>query len=399
MKTIYQILFAYLLISNSAASAMEPLILPGAVRLEGVGAVYGVVAGAKNLYGDSIDLLAGASFGEIQAQGALISNIPLGVDWLTLAGGYANLSEVHLDTKYVRGLQSGPTYRQEMSGNAMGAAISVRLIPDQMKLAFGYAKSEINLDDFSVSDRKINRPNKGGYFPIKTDSQSLSIEYKSFTAAIDNWGWMGLAAVTTATGRTGQSDTLTTDFKLAGYWRAHPKILLVQANRWSDAMVTKEDTNYKTSTQVATALNTGCSGLADTTERNDCATFETYLSEYIAQNNNHGLAVPMGGSQGVRSQDELSLRAGHTRLASFEAQYDISDFALPGSMKSGDTRLSVTPFYDLGWANDKESKVFDKAVQAYGIGLRMDLKNLPIRLSYAESKTDSAWFLAAGSSF
>ncbi len=371
-------------------------MLPVGSRLEGVGGVYGVAAGAKKLTGESIDLMVGASFGEVESQGALVSHVPLGLSWLSLSGGYLNLSKANLDTQYVRGLQNGPTFRQELSGNMYGLALDASLIPDRLKLTLGYLKSEINLDDYSVHGRKVQRPNKAGYFPVETTSQNLKLSYSNLTDGdFDGIGLKASAGLTTAAGRVGQSDTLTADFRLASYFKILPSLVFVQSNLWSDAHVTSENTKYKTSAQVAAALDTRCATLTDATERADCNELEGYLSEYIAQNNNKGLAVPIGGNQGVRSHDELSLRSAHTRLASFELRGDIGRYFL----KDASTKLEVTPFYDLGWSDDRESAVFDRAVQAYGLGLRIVKNNMPIRLAYAQSKSESAWFLALGQSF
>lgn len=362
------------LLSVSPLAHGEFFAVPGAARLEGVGLIYGAAAGAKNLAGERLDLMAGVSGGEVEAQGLAVADVPIGLPFAGLTLGFVNLSQARFNTAYARGLETAPLFRQEVSGQFLGGGLEFRLLEERLKFGLGLVQSEIRLDDYYVGDERVIRPNKSGYHPVKTSSNYLNVSYKQ------ELFYATLAAVT-ATGRTGQSDTLTATYTLGGEWPALSRVTLAGRARWSDAYVTKQEKRYLDEASVRSALNTGCAAAGDATEQARCQTLENSLASYVARNNLNGTAAPAGGSTGVKAFDEMSLRAGHTRVVSLEARYQAFRW------------LELAPTFDWGWSHDDGGKVFDKAVHSYGAALRSKIKDITARLAYAQTHDQSAWFL------
>lgn len=380
MNQIRFALTLVLLMGSSLQAKAEYFILPAAIRLEGVGGIYGAAAGAKRLIGKRVNLIGGASFGEVEAQGILVSDIPFGFENVGLMLGFANISRARFNTTYARGLDSAPVFEQEISGQFFGGGPELRFLDERFKLSLGLVISTINLDDYYIGDAKIERPNKSSYHAIKTSSYFFTTKYDSEPDDIKN-GWnVGLSALT-ANGRVAQSDTLTTTYSLSGRLVFTPRWALVGSARWSDAYITRQEKKYLSSAETKAALNTNCSTIIDANEQAKCQSLEDSLANYIAANNMYGTAAPLGGSNGVQAFDEFSLRAAHTRLLALELRFQIASW------------LQAVPVYQMGWSADNSQSLYDRSVHSYGGGLRFKIKTLAARLAYAQTHDQSAWFL------
>ncbi len=365
MSWIYNWVLLAGLFTTSGARA-ELFGVPAGLRLEGIGPLYGAVAGANNLVAERTNLLAGAAFGSVEAQGALVRDVPMGLPKGGLTFGFANLTQARFNTSYVRGLESGTVFEQEISGHLYGGGLEYHLL-ENLKLELGIVRSSVQLDDYYLNGQKIIRPNKNGFHTVKTDSHVMQIYFHQIPVG-------GGISLVSASGRSGQSDTLTATYSLNGQFAMLEKVTLHPRLRWSDAYISKQEKQYLDENRVRSALNTGCTTA-------DCLTLENSLAGYIARNNLHGTAVPLGGSQGVRAFDEFSLKAAHTRLVALELRWEILHW------------LQLAPSYELGWGRDQTKDLYEKSVQSYGLGLRAKVKDFALRLATAQTHDQSAWFL------
>ncbi len=389
MKHSFVVLLFLALLTNEAWAA-EYFLLPAAIRLEGVGAVYGAAGGAEKIFSERTKIVAGASFGEVQGAGFLLSDIPLGAENLALNLAFADVQKAKFQTSYSRGLEQNNVFDQEISATAYGATFDWHLADRTVKINAGMILSTINLDDFYVDGERIQRPSTSGYHPIETTSKILSVDWDR----VDNESQKGFkvgAGLATAEGRIGQSDLLVTNWRASFYLPLAEALGLAVHARWSDAHVTKKESRYTSAASAKAALGTNCAAIADATEQARCDYLENSIAEFVAQSNSSGTAAPIGGSNGLRAYDELSVKAAHTRLASAEMRWIFT--------RIGSVALAVTPFYDFGWSSDDEGKVFDKGTDSYGVGLRATYKAIPLRLTYAESQDQSAWFFTLGQMF
>jgi len=364
----------------TAASGAEFFAVPGGARLEGAGAIYGAAAGAKSLVGERMTLLAGATFGAVEAQGALLTDIPVGLERAGLLLGFANLSRARFNTAYARGFERAPVFEQEISGQMMGGGLEFKALSERLKFTVGLVQSTLNLDDYYAGGSKVERPNKAGYHAIETSSYFLNAKFNSEPDETKS-GWHAGLSAATADGRLAQSDTLTASYSAGGRFALAPRWIVAGRLGWSDAYVTRQEKRYLTAAQTQAALNTGCGTIADAAEQAKCQALENSLSGYIAENNLHGTAAPLGGSGGVQAFDELSLRSAHTRLLALELRVGL----LPW--------LEAVPAYQLGWSADRTDDLYERSVHSYGAGLRVKVKDVAARLAYGQTHDQSAWFL------
>jgi len=372
------------------AWATEYFILPAASRLEGVGGIYGLAAGADKIFSERTKVIAGASAGQVQAEGLGLLDLPLGMAGLGFNLGFASVQKARFQTSYSRGLTQSDSIEQEISATAYGATIDWLTLNKMLKLSAGLVLSEVHLDDFYIDGERITRPNKAGYHSVKTSSKILALDWDG--SGVENRQGFDLGVgLTTAEGRIGQSDLLMTNWRGSFYVPLFESLTLAFNARWSDSAVTKKESRYLDAASAKAALSTGCASIANATEQARCQQLEDSIADYVARSNSAGTAAPIGGSNGLRAYNELSVRAAHTRLASLELRWILA------RIKSVD--LALTPFYDLGWSSDSNGDVFKTAADSYGIGLRATYKSLPLRLAYAQGKAESAWFLAIGQTY
>ena len=362
-----------------AYSEVQYFVLPAALRLEGVGGVYGLGAGADKVVGERMKVLVGAAVGSVQAAGIGAADVPLGLENLGLNLGYLHLKRSRLQTSYARGLDPGPDFGQEISGRAFGATVDLRL--GNFVLTTGWISSTVNLDDYYLGDVVIERPRTDGYFPVETSSKMAKLTYDAIEKGR---GFKVGGALSTAEGRVGQSDSLVTSLSFAAYQPLSSGIQWVSYFNWSDAYIIKKESRYTDENSVLSALNTGCL-------TSECRELESSIASYIARNNLYGTATPLGGNRGLRAYEEWSLRAAHTRLLSTEVRWNVYQW--------NNVDLALVPFFDLGWLADQSAQVFDRATYSYGAELRALYKSIPLRLAYARSSEESAWFLAIGQDF
>lgn len=377
MKTIAG--FLALLLISSSTFASEKFLYPVGGRLEGVGGFGGALLGLKSLRSERGAVVGGALFG-VTAQGLAAIDLPI-TSCLSISAGYLNLDRVRLATNYARGLNSGREFEQAMSGTVIGTVLHCNLAENRWRVSVGYLQSRLNLDDFYVDGRSIQRPSVAGYHAVTTQSKTLQILYKKdeFLTA--------KAEVTTAEGRFGQSDHLISNYSLTTRWPAWSRVTLINEMIWSDAYLLTHKPQFEDETSVRQALNTNCNSLSNPQQAQDCHDLENALASYIAANNARGTAAPAGGHQGVRAYHELSLRSRHTRVAKAEARVRV----LP--------RLSVAPTFDLGWSSDHEENLYKRATTAYGAAIRYEISASAARLGYAQNDQESAWYLAIDSAF
>lgn len=388
MKSII-LLFTFFIFSSPTWAA-EYFLLPAAARLEGIGGIYGIAAGANNIFADRTKILAGASAGEVRGAGILVSDLPVGISNLGLNLAFSSLQQARLQTSYSRGLKQADVYEQELSAVAYGASLDLKLAKDALKISAGFIFSEIKLEDYYLNDQRILRPNTSGYHPIKTSSKTLSLDWNGTDEESEKGFELGVTAAT-AEGRIGQSDLLVTNWRGTVYVPVAEPLTLALHARWSDAYVIKKETRYIDAASAKAALGTNCAANVDPIEQARCEQLEDSVAEFIARSNSHGTAAPIGGSNGLRAYDEFSVRAAHTRLLSTELRWTLT--------KIGKVAVAATPFYDLGWSADEGGKVFDRNADSYGVGLRALYNSMPFRVAYAESNSQSAWFFTLGQAF
>ena len=147
------------------------------------------------------------------------------------------------------------------------------------------------------------------------------------------------------------------------------------------------------------ALGVDCSGITNSSKRNECEKLENNLVQYIAAHNKYGTANAIGGFGGLRSFREQRFKAQNTQVTLTELSFRLSDY-LNSTLFTKDRSLDLVSFYDTGYASDEKSELMDKHLYSRGVGLNINSENNTVMLQYSEGSFDSnAWFLSVGKSF
>lgn len=371
--------------------------LPIFLKYEGVGGILGLAGGARNIAGPGSQLLAGGAFGAGTGGGIYLKSAPLSENFkLSAVLGYVR--ELHLATVYTRGYNHSEdlTYVQKLGGAGGGISLEQSSPDGLVKLNYGIAYSQVKLIDYQFDGETIERPNQANYHDVDTLALSLGavLDLTKGDGLEKNGVQLALNA-TTASLRAGQSDTLTLTPSIVGYWPLREGLQLASYLRFSDAHVTRRQENYTDPTAVKNAFDTKCSTASSSAAAAECEKFETTLANYVAKNNEYGLAVPLGGSNGLRAFDEFSIRAAHTRLATFELRWD----ATPGLLRNSATTLQLAPFLDIGFAADDSSEIYRESRNSTGLSMRLLNKDSLLRLTTAWAPKEYAWFFALGQAY
>ena len=381
----YLLLLLFIISSGSNAA-----ILPIIQSFEGVGSVYGVA------YQDRFErseILLGVGTGAGNAAGGLYSYYLTPNLKLSLAGGVVD--DLVYETTYLRGLQNDEdnVYLQniDLSGALLSARYSFLNSLFALKLSTGQTTVKIN--SYEDDEGEVELPGVN-LFDIETSIVSTGLEFNLRTQ--ENFTLLHLGVDRSMmTGRTGQSDHTIDNYKAVLGIPITPIIILRFKHTQSKAAAAK--TKYDNDTEIRDAFNVDCSTLSTTTDQARCQALEDQLVAYVLANNLYGSANALGGSASLRSFREQRFKAANTALNSTELAIRISElFGFSNKERS----LDFVTFYDVGYASDSLSKLWDKSYYSKGLGLNYNLNSISLRFQMAQGSLDSsAWFFGIGSGF
>ena len=393
------LIFTSLTSASSFASERSFFAFPAASSLHGVGVVYGVGAGVKNLYQSRINFVAGKSFGDVEAAGFLATNLPLGSKRWALNFGVADLESAEFDTSYSRHFEKGDFVRQKISGGGYFVSVDSFWLRRRLKANLMVGESTVKFEGFEHDDgTEIPLPN-AALFDVVTSLVGLNFNWSDVdSTSYPTSGYRLALSTTLASGRTATSDTLLIKYKGVKYTPILRSLTWVLGFEGNDASVTKQAKNYLDETTVRDTLAADCESLSGT-ERTRCNTLEGQLANYIARQNRYGTAAPFGGSQGLRSFRQFRFRSAHNAILSTEFRWSLSEsFRLP-YFNTKERHLVLVPFADIGYAHDTHSKLFKATRQSLGLSLRAHLGENVLRLTGADGEEGAALFFTFGSAF
>jgi hypothetical protein len=365
--------------------AQEPVVAPLLFRLEGVGPIYGLAGGVRGLSGEHADLYAAATAGSVEGQALLLTGVPAGAPGLSLTFFAVRAERAELITSYTRGTAPDRPVRQELSGLGWGGVLSAGSAEEGPQFSAGFARTAVSFEGFETpGGRAIPLPN-ANLADVETNHLSLSLGWRRLDSKTRPTRGLALgAALWGQTGRLGQSDVLDQSLRGTGY------VPLGSAVTWAvhleshDVRVLKAASNYDTAEEVAPALEAECASVADPAARARCEALATDIAAYIAESNRVGTAAPLGGSTSLRAYRESRFRAAHTRLAATELRIRHTAW------------LEWVLFAERGFAADSNGGLYGDPQDSAGLGARIWIAEIPVRLEAADCNEGMAWFLTAG---
>ena len=376
------------MLAQSGQNASRTLILPFAGRTAGIGAYYGPAVLLQNVGNSPVTIAGGKVFGRVNAEGLIVSNIPIISETLNLGIGVLNLNKLYFDTSYTREMADDEKVTQVSKGQGAGSFLNWRFFDEHIQLSQVLATWIMKFDHYLNSDRKeiqlpgIHLGDLNTLFFIN----NLTIDFTD-DRSNPRSGWKGGLILNNARTSTEYSGTDTLSYSVNGYIPIGDHSTWVFRGFASDAAVATQATTSES--RIRELLNVDCSGITTVSERAECEALEGALVQSLKSHNQLGTATPLGGSNMLRSFRQARFRAKHTAFVGSEIRWNKPDFI-------GGLQLQTALFTESGSAAETRSRLWKTSRSSYGVALRLIMDQLMIRLETATGEEGQEWFLTAG---
>ena len=375
----------------SQTKSNEPgyYLFPLAGRLAGIGTFYGLGFYLENIASSAIDVGGGKSAGQIEAAGAGVKDLNLFNDSVSLTTGVVQVDRLTMDLSYTRGLAEDDPVTQQ--GKAQGAALVInwKLFEPVVKFSTTFAQWNYQFESYLNAenhDEEIPLPqvhlgDLNSTFFINSLVFQLTNTPENPTSGLEIG--LNLTSFTTA---TEFSSTNTASYFVNLYLPIGENHSYVLRGFGSDAVVSSQkvtDIN-----EIKQILAVDCSGIVSPEDQLKCQNLRDDIATYLAAHNEHGTAVPLGGSSMMRSYREARFRAAHSRYFGQELRLNFPF----GENKRFQTAL----FHERGAAADDLNDISASERSSYGVALRFILGEAAIRLEAANGEEGPEWFFIVG---
>lgn len=360
---------------------MEPghYVYPLAGEVPGLGTASGVGATVLNMAGTDTDFTGFALDGDFKVIGGTVLDFPLRPKRLILDfGGY---SYDVAPTWYGRGIQSDPdTYILPHARGSLGLA--------QLTLTYHQRRYEAWFRHAQGASRVTEVLDQAGNaFPVAdTGRHSEMANSLGFTADLTDDRVDPRAGVRSEVALRfpriddpNRSRFFNSALNLTGYVPVRARKDTLGVNLfYSGAHVThKGPTDFAT---LQAEEGFGCAP-ADTA----CQTAEAdYINDLIAYNR-YGVAMPLGGTQRLRSYDNGRYYAGNALFYGVEYRWNLTEEYVPFDfwiMKGVRTGIQLAAFAEQGTVAEHRGDLLSHMRSSYGIGFRVLLSGVVIRADW-----------------
>ncbi len=182
-----------------------------------------------------------------------------------------------------------------------------------------------------------------------------------------------------------ESEYFNTEYNLTGFLPGHKWDTIVFNLFHSRALITRHgETDYAT-LQQEQGLN--CDTRPPGPERDACLETEAkFLNQAIAENR-YGTTTPLGGTQRLRSYDNYRFYAGQAMFYGVEYRWNLTDEYTPFNIyiaKGIRTGIQLAAFWERGTVAERWKNLWEESRTSYGVGFRLVLTGVVIRLDYAD---------------
>ena len=391
-KTTLLLTLAYIvtLPSAYADNASQYTALPGAVHLDGVGSLYGGIAGVKDIGINDYNIYVGVARGDGDVFGLAINDIPLWRGQFSYI--YAQANDLTIETQYQRGADTGRIYEQDLSGNIHRFALTHKLPVENLTSTVSFTRSSVSLDGYADEDGRDITFNQSNLHDVNTTSFAAELTWDNRSGPV---GLRSGSKISTAlkidTGRTGQSDQGTFEYKLSHHIDIGLNALASFYLNGSHAFIISQATKFDTAAEVVDTLNAQCDQLSGQ-QQTSCVQLESDLATYIADSNSHGTAKAIGGSQGLRSYQESFFRGANSIVEGAELQWQLPNFL----QITDAAKLQWVAFAEGAQISDNFNKLTSNSRYSVGTGLRAYVGDIPARLEFSHGEDGNTFLLSAG---
>ena len=187
-----------------------------------------------------------------------------------------------------------------------------------------------------------------------------------------------------------RSEFYVTDYNLTKYFPFRRWDTFVMNVFYSRAYVTKKGETDFTLLQQSSGLN--CSQYPVGTQRDECIATENIHINNLISHNRYGTASALGGTQRLRSYDNNRFYAAQAISYGFEYRWNLTDEHTPFNIfiaKGVRTGIQVAAFWERGSVAERAGDLFDRSRTSYGVGFRLILSGVIIRIDLADGDEGS----------
>ncbi len=365
-------------------------IYPLVGEIPGLGTAAGAGASILNIAGNDADVTAYFLEGDFKAKGAALLDYHLSPRRLILDVGYNDYFVAPV--AYNRGIDSDPD-------DVIYPEAEGRYILGQLTLTFDERRYEVYARVLLGRDRlhEVLDSDKNAFAGIDTEwndrhpvtlggiidqtddrldpRRGVRFEFSARLPSADD---------------PDESEYYVTDFNLTGYLPLRRWDTLVFNLFHSRAIVVnKGETDFAT-LQQESGLN--CNQYPAGTERENClATEEQFINNTIA-NNRYGTATSLGGTQRLRSYGNYRYYASKALSYGVEYRWNLTDEHTPFDIfiaRGVRTGIQLAAFWERGMVAEHVSDLLDDGRDSYGVGFRLILSGVIIRIDYANGDEGS----------
>ena len=358
---------------------------PIAGDIPGLGTASGAGASVLNIYNTDTDFTGYFLEGDFEAKGLIFLDNQLIDKRLVFDVGYNDF--LVSPVQYERGILSDPDNYILPTAQGKYLISQLTLTYDERRTEFYFRHINGNsqllevLDssgnafeaiDTSVNDVQINTVGMTlDYTDDRLDPRNgIRFEYARKMPSIEN---------------ELQSEYYVNDYNLSGYIpvRKHDTIGLNLF--YSSAHITRQAPTDFTTLQTLNGLN--CTAIPPGPEQDQCIQTEAnFINQQIAANR-YGTATSLGGTQRLRSFDNGRFFAGNSLSYGVEYRWNLTDEYTPFNFyiaKGVRTGMQLAFFAEQGSVAEESSDLFENTKSSYGLGFRLILTGVVIRMDLAD---------------
>lgn len=360
-------------------------LYPIAGELPGLGRAAGLGASVLNMNNSDSDFTGYYVRGDFIATGAALLDYHPIPQRLILDVGYNDYMVAPI--AYNRGIDSDPE-------DVIHPKVEGKYLLGQMTLTFDQRRYEMFLRTLSGENRLLGVLDKTGQTFEGIDTSWKTGNSISLGGSIDQTDdrldprsgiRFEFASRLPNNNRPDSSEYFVNDYNLTRYFPMSKWDTLVLNLFHSRAYITHEGPTDYTLLQERHGLN--CNQYPAGASRDTCLAAEArFLTETIA-NNRYGTATALGGTQRLRSYDSGRFYAGQTLSYGAEYRWNLTDERTPFNIyvaKGIRTGIQLAAFLERGMVSDSFDDLLKDGRSSYGIGARLVLSGVVIRLDLAQ---------------
>jgi hypothetical protein len=353
-------------------------------EVPGLGRAWGGGASVLNIAGNDADFTGYYLTGDFTARGAALLDVHLIRHRLILDGGY-NDYEV-APKVYERGIESDPD-------NAIYPEAEGRYFLGQLTLTFDDRRYEFYVRPLTGRERFTRIFDSDGKPFENIDTSWQRRTSYAIGGTIDltddrldprRGGRFEYLVRLPAHNPSDESEFFVMDYNFTGYVPVRKWDTLVFNVYHSRAIVTREgETDFATLQQTK---GLDCGQYPPGEDRDNCLQTEERLINNFIANNRHGTASPLGGTQRLRSYDNYRYYSAQALSYGVEYRWNLTDEYTPFNYyfaRGIRTGLQIAAFWERGMVAENTPGLFKDGRQSYGVGFRLLLSGVVIRLDFA----------------